>query len=465
LVLAILASGCQWTGTNVAYTGGELAHHLSRSETRYIITDRSYLDVVESSIRSYGRDVEIILFTDIVSGKPAEQNGYHGHIRPRSLHDLLAHGDELTLRRRLRAISRHSPAAILSTSGTTGLPKMVQRSHHSLVVETNSIHENNLSKTYPIRRLYCTPIFHAFSFPEMVINSLRLGYPSFFMRRFGETFARKVRAFKITETMAAPAMLLRILGLVGENKMDRLDLQSLQAVLCAGSPLAPELRTSFLQLFEKQSIRIVQVWGMSEGGWFATFPYPEHDDTGSVGRPLAGYQVRVSELYQVELPDGRQAGELLVKGLERTTSYKGDPVATKECFGSGWLQTGDIGYLVDGRVYLVDRAKDIIKVNGWTVSPAELEGTLCQMPGIVDAGALSAGTGTEEHAAIFVVSKEPMTSTADVMEHLLDRVARFKIATCEIHFTDSIPRNPSGKILRKVLRQRLEDIKSQIHGT
>jgi acyl-CoA synthetase (AMP-forming)/AMP-acid ligase II len=457
-VLAILASGCEWTGTNPASTSAELLHHFARSETRYVITDHSYLDVVDDAITSSGQDIQVILFTDIAAEKPPKEDDHRGHgdIRLSTLHDLLTQGDEWTLRKRLQAITSHSPATVMSTSGTTGLPKMVQRSHRSLVVETSGIQDNDSGKPYQVRRLYCTPIFHAFSFPEMVINSLRLGHQSFYMRRFDETFARKVHDFGITETMAAPAMLLRIVGQVGKDETERLNLQTLQAVLCAGAPLVSQLRTSFLQLFDKGSTRIVQVWGMSEGGWFATFRYPEHDDTGSVGRPLSGYQVRVSEVSRVELSDGRQAGELLVKGLQLSTTYKGNPDATKESFGDGWLQTGDIGYIENGKVYLVDRAKDIIKVNGWTVSPAELEAVLHQMPGILDAAALSCGTGTEEHAAIFVVAREPTLSKADIMQHLLGRVARFKVATCEIHVAESLPRNPSGKILRSILRQRLE---------
>lgn len=456
-MLAILASGCEWTGTNPAYTSAELSHHFAQSGTRYVITDRSHLDVVDGAINSSGRNIQVILFTDIASERPPKEDDHcgHGNIRLNTLYDLLTQSDESILRKRLRAIPSHAPATVMSTSGTTGLPKMVQRSHHSLVVETRGIQDNNSGKPYQVRRLYSTPIFHAFSFPEMVINSLRLGYQSFYMRRFDETFARKVHDFGITETMAAPAMLLRIVGRAEKDETERLNLQTLQTVLCAGAPLASQLRTSFLQLFDHGSTRVVQVWGMSEGGWFATFRHPEHDNTGSVGRPLSGYQVRVSELSRVELSDGRQAGELFVKGLQLTTTYKGNLDATKENFVDGWLRTGDIGYVKNGKIYLIDRAKDIIKVNGWTISPAELEAVLYQMPGILDAAALSYGTGTEEHAAIFVVGREPTLSKADVMKHLLDRVARFKVATCEIHIADSVPRNPSGKILRRDLRQRL----------
>lgn len=458
-MLAILASGCEWTGTNPAYTSAELSHHFARSETRYVITDYGYLDVVDRATTLSGQKIQVILFTDIASERPRKRadHGGPGNVRLNTLHDLLTQGNESELAIRLQAISSNSPATVMSTSGTTGMPKMVQRSHRSLVIETSGIQDNNSAKPYLVRRLYCTPIFHAFSFPEMVINSLRLGYQSFYMQRFDETFAKKVHDLGITETMAAPAMLLRIIGWSEKNEQERLDLQTLQTVLCAGAPLASQLRTRFLQLFDHASMRIVQVWGMSEGGWFATFWYPEHDETGSVGRPLSAYQVRVSEDSRVVTPEGRQAGELLVRGLQLTTTYRGNPVATKESFGDGWLRTGDVGYCENGKIYLIDRAKDIIKVNGWTISPAELEAVLYQMPSVLDAAALSCGTGTDEHAAIFVVAREQQLSKIDVMRHLLGRVARFKVSTCEIHLVDSLPRNSSGKVLRSALRKQLEN--------
>lgn len=184
--------------------------------------------------------------------------------------------------------------------------------------------------------------------------------------------------------------------------------------------------------------------------------YPDHDDTGSVGLPLNGYQVRVGETANVELSNGTRAGELLLKGFDPMTSYKGYPEATRECFNAdGWMRTGDVGFIEGGKVYLVDRAKDIIKVNGWTVSPSELEAVLLQMPEVAEATALSSGRGTEEHAAIFVVAKEPTLSVANIMGFMMGRIARFKIATCEIHLVHSLPRNPAGKILRDELRSRL----------
>ena len=397
-----------------------------------------------------------MLFSDITAEESITNGQEYGNGKHlKTLHDLLETGDGLSLTARLQSISCHSIATVMSTSGTTGLPKMVQRTHRALVLETGAIEDTNSAKPYDVRRLYCTPIFHAFSFPEMVVNTLRLGYPSYYMRRFDDSFAQKIRDFQITETMAAPPMLLRFADQALEER-ERKNMQSLRMVLCAGAPLAAELRARFLRIFERP-VRVVQVWGMSEGGWFATFRYPEHDATGSVGRAIAGYEVRLSTNQILQLPDGREVAELLVKAPQLTTGYLGNHAATVESFGTdGWLRTGDIGFVQDGKIYLVDRAKDMIKVNGWTVSPAELEAALDQSPKVLDAAALGIGHGTEEHPVVFIVPRHANVSSTEIKDHLLSQLSRYKVAKCEIRFISLIPRNPSGKILRNVLRKQLE---------
>lgn len=397
-----------------------------------------------------------MVFSDVLVDEPATiGNGF------RTLHHLMNTADYLPLQVRLKNVSADSVATLMSTSGTTGLPKMVQRTHRALVLETQANEDENAAKPYKVRRLFCTPIFHAFSFPEMVVNALRLGQPSYYMKRFDDSFAQKVYDFGITETMAAPPMLLRLAN-QAEKETERKTLQSLRMVLCAGTLLVAELRTKFLRVFECPP-RIVQVWGMTEGGWFSTFKYPEDDSTGSVGRAIAGYQVRMSIERTVELANGHVVAELLAKGPQLMTSYLGNPEATVEGFTKdSWLKTGDIGYVDDdGKIYLVDRAKDIIKVNGWQVSPAELEVVLFQSSDVLDAVVLGVGHGIDEHPMAFVIRRHEDVTETRIKEHLLSRLSRYKVAKCEVRFVDAIPRTSSGKILRNVLRAQLEEVASR----
>ena len=408
LVLGILASQCQWTGSNPAYTQHELAHHFRTSDTKYVVTLLEHVETVEAAVREVNSKIEIIIFTDVLQDQhrqgaarrsPDPTHDHHlvvggnanGAVHM-TLHDLIDTPNISKLRKQLKSVSKDDVAALQSTSGTTGLPKMAARTHGAIMQETNVIEDNNSAKPYEVRRLLCTPIFHAFSTPEMIFNPLRLGYTTYFMGRFDDTFAQKVHDFGVTETAAPPPMLMR---LQQQTEVHHL-LQSLRLIFCGGAPLAPELRTRMLQIF-KEPPRIVQVWGMTEGGWFSTFKYPEDDATGSVGRIIPGYEIKMSSEDLVKMSDGGVAGHLLVKGPQMMTGYLSNSLASEEAFSDGWLRSGDIGYIEDGKIYLVDRAKDLIKVNGWQVAPAELEAALLQSPDILDAAAIGIGNGLEEH--------------------------------------------------------------------
>lgn len=449
LMLGILASRCRWTGTNISYTHHELAHHFRLFNTRYVITSAEHLQTVEAAVAGLGFEVEIILFSDILGEQESQlPHPLTGGKGLRTFHDLLdSASDEQSLQTHLRELSNDVIAVLQSTSGTTGLPKMAARTHHSMILESQAIEDNNAAKPYEVRRLFCTPIFHAFSTQEMAINPLRLGYPTYFMTRFDDTFAQRVYDFGITETAAPPPMILRLLQVTDQHHL----LQSFRLIFSGGAPLAPELHHRMLGIF-KVAPRIVQVWGMTEGGWFTTFKYPEVDTTGSVGRMLPGWEIRIDSDTLIALPDGRSAGELLVKSAQLMTGYLGNTEATEATFTDGWLRTGDIGFVEDGKVYIVDRAKDLIKVNGWQVAPAEIEEALLQSPDVVDAAAISFGHGNDEHPMVFVVARDAGVEVQDIEAHLHSRLARYKVARIEVKLVELIPRNPSGKILRKVLR-------------
>jgi acyl-coenzyme A synthetase/AMP-(fatty) acid ligase len=401
------------------------------------VTLSEHLATVRKASDGLDRGAKIFIFTDIL--KPG---AVHDAPYP-TLHDLIATGAG----EREAEVSLEDIAVLQSTSGTTGLPKMSARTHRSMILESQAIEDNNRAKQYKVRRLFCTPIFHAFSTPEMLINPLRLGYPTYIMRRFDNTFAQKVHGFRITETAAPPPMLMKLHQQVEQHKL----LQSLRLVFSGGAPLAAELRSRFLNIFDLPP-RIVQVWGMTEGGWFTTFKHPEDDATGSVGRLIPGYEIKTDLRTPMRTAEGREAGELLVRSLQLMNGYFGNEDATENAFDDGWLKTGDVGYVEDGKVYLIDRVKDLIKVNGWQVAPAELEAALFDSSDVVDAAAISAGSGIDEHPLVFVVARNPDVKGEDIARHLHSRLARYKVASVDVRLVESIPRNPSGKILKKVLR-------------
>lgn len=455
VTLAILASGCCWTGANPANTCFELQHHLKLSGARTIVTTHDLLSTVTVAVDKLGGGVDIVILSDILQEDMAATS-VKSNLVPKlvTLHDLRRDRDATYLWEQLAGVDENSAATLMATSGSTGLPKLAQRTHKALVAETRAIEDNNQEKPYEVRRLYCTPaIWGAYPFPEMVINSLRLGIPSYFIRQFEEQLVSKICKDGVTEIMAVPHVLSKILDQVIETHTQT-QIQSLRMVVCAGAPLAPALAERFMNIFDVPP-RVVQVWGLTECGHLTHWVYPESDKTGSVGRPVSGCDIRVRGA------DGTwtttDQGELWVKGSQLMKRYLGNEAATAETLQpDGWFKTGDIGYLNGGKVYIVDRLKDIIKVDGFVVSPTELENALHHCPGIEDVAAVRNGNISDEHPVIHVVPAGNDAPVSDIEECLHSRLSGYKVDKCEVKLVDSIPRNRGGKILRSELMQKAE---------
>lgn len=191
------------------------------------------------------------------------------------------------------------------------------------------------------------------------------------MRRYQHRdFLHTVSRHQITETALVPPVILKYLTCPEDEQKH---LKSLKLVWCGGAPLDRDSQAAAEALFAGDA-RIVQVYGMTECGWICTFLYPEHDDSGSVGRLLPGFQAALLDDDDNPIHDGETRGELCVKGPMMMKAYLDNPKATKLSFTSdGWFRTGDVATVKDGKVYIVDRKKELIKVRGWQVAPAELE--------------------------------------------------------------------------------------------
>ncbi|THC96862.1 hypothetical protein EYZ11_003686 [Aspergillus tanneri] len=463
LVLSVLAGECKWTGTNPSYTSAELRHHLDVSGARYVITSVEHLDTVKAAIQGIERDIKITLFSDILQPDVDLKRKSCGYS---TLHELMIPSGSnflIPLETRLQNVHAGTIATLMSTSGTTGLPKMAQRTHRALVAESMSDERYDSTKLYTVRGLFCTPMFHAYSFPKMVINPLRQGQPTYYMTRFDENFALKISQYQITDTITVPPILSRLVEQAKKQIISRESLRSLHSIVCAGAPMTDKLRTEFLELFNLPTSSLVQDWGMTECGCISRESRSENDTSGSVGGAVGGYQVKVDTEQAIQLGDGiLVVGELLVKGPQLMTGYQGNAASTAQAFAAGgWYRTGDVGYIdnATGNIYLVDRVKDIIKTNGWQISPAELEATVLRFPGVADACALSMGHSLDEHPEIFVVKGRDDITERQIKEHMRVYLSRYKIESCTVRFVDILPRAPSGKVLRRILRtQLLEEV-------
>jgi acyl-CoA synthetase (AMP-forming)/AMP-acid ligase II len=202
---------------------------------------------------------------------------------------------------------------------------------------------------------------------------------------------------------------------------------------------------------------ISQTWGLSETtGSVTAMPWDTHDASGSVSPLLANMRLRIVDDDEHDVPEGNE-GEFLVKGPVITTGYWDNPAATRDSFTpDGWFKTGDIGVYRDGKLYIVDRKKELIKYKGLQVAPAELEALLLAHNSITDAAVIGvpdpSGSGNELPRA-YVVADKNKISEEEIKEYVKKNCAAHKQLRGGVVWLDAIPKSPSGKILRRELRE------------
>ncbi len=341
---------------------------------------------------------------------------------------------------------------IMYTSGTTGLPKGVVHTHHTstwgvlTIAATAYYHERD-------RYLACLPMFHVGALTPITINVYR-GATSIVMRNFDPVRAWElIQEEKITTALAVPAMLNFMLD-VGD--LSRFDYSSLRWCMSGAAPVP----VSLIQAYADLGIEIHQIYGLTESCGPACLIDADNALTkiGSTGKAFFHTDVKlINESGEVCAPG--EAGELLVRGAHVMREYWNRPEATAETLIDGWLHTGDIATMDDeGFIYIQDRIKDMIISGGENVYPAEIENVLAAHPQIVEAAVI--GRPSEkwgESPLAIIVRSDPALSEAEVMEFCQGKLARYKWPNGVI-FAETIPRNPSGKILKRILREEYADV-------
>lgn len=284
------------------------------------------------------------------------------------------------------------------------------------------------------------------------------------MRRFElEPFLANVAKYEITEMVVVPPIAVAII-MSGLGK--KYSLKSLKRVSCGAAPMGRETQDTFRQLFGKGTC-MTQAWGMTEMSCVGMmFNHPEDDDTSSVGRLLPNLDAKIIDDDGNDITAYDTLGELCIRGPTVVAGYFENPKANAESFDSeGFFKTGDIFYCDEKskKWYIVDRKKELIKVRGFQVAPPELESILLTHPHIVDAAVIGIKDPADretEHPRAYVVKRPvPESKSLDektVKEYCGAKLARFKELTGGVRFVDAIPKNASGKILKRILREMAE---------
>jgi long-chain acyl-CoA synthetase len=352
---------------------------------------------------------------------------------------------------------------LLYTSGTTGQPKGAALTHSNIF---SNIHDLNYWLEYRKEAvfLHASPMFHIADFPAMFAAPV-FGAAQTTLPRFDPaSFCEAVEASRVTHTVLVPSMIRMICQF---EDLHKYNLESLDLVVYGGAPIASALVREIRRLLPK--IKLLQVYGLSEAGFLTGLTDAEHanERLQSCGRPCPGIDLKVVT------PDGKPAisgevGNLVARGPGIMVGYWHDidedlpkddssVVETAEAFTNGFFQTGDIGLQdKDGYFYIVDRAKEMIVSGGENVYSGEVEAAIYELPQVKEVAVF--GIPDEKWgelvAAAVVLLPGTNLSAEELTLHCKMRIASYKVPRYIEFMTEELPKSGSGKILKRVLREK-----------
>ncbi|MBI2215662.1 MAG: long-chain fatty acid--CoA ligase [Candidatus Rokubacteria bacterium] len=350
--------------------------------------------------------------------------------------------------RPLRAVDcdREATAAILYTSATTGRPKGVMLTHANVVSNAYAT-VHHLRMTPDDRGLCALPLFHCFG-QNFIMNALATaGAELVLHERFvPEPFIDALPRHRITLLYGVPTMYILFLSVA-----QTLDVSSVRLCFSAAAMLPSDVERRWHDTYGHW---IQQGYGLTECSPFASYNHDVRFRAGSVGTPIENVEMKIVDLDGREVPDG-ELGEILIKGPNVMKGYFNNPAATAETIRDGWLRSGDIGSRdADGYYYIVDRVKDMINVSGFKVFPREVEEVLFRHGAVKEVAVIGVPDAVRGEAvkAYVVLQEGAPVPPAELQALCRQSIADYKVPE-SIEFISALPKNPTGKILKKDLRQ------------
>ena len=429
-----LRAGGTATTMNPLSTAEELAHQLSDSKARYLLTIPQLLETAQEAANKAGVE-EVFVF-----GEADGATAFSTLLAPAGDPPDLSNLDAAT-----------ALAALPYSSGTTGLPKGVMLTHRNLVA--NVLQFQAVDDESPDDVLIAVlPFFHIYGMTLLVNAALRNGQTVVSMPRFDLVeFLQLMQDHRVTKAFLVPPILV---ALAKHPLVDQYDLSALKRIVSGAAPLGDDLPGA---VHERLGCEVKQGYGMTEASPVTHFVPAQREGWtkyGSVGPVVPGVDAMLVDVTTGEEVADGERGELWVRGPNVMTGYLNNTEATAHTLDSdGWLHTGDVAVVdADGDFTIVDRVKELIKYKGYQVPPAELEALLLSHDAIADAAVIPVQDeeAGEIPKAYVVLKPEHSLSAEDVMAFTAEHVAPYKKVRA-VAFTDSIPKSASGKILRRVL--------------
>jgi fatty-acyl-CoA synthase len=350
------------------------------------------------------------------------------------------------------SVDQHDVAIIMYTSGTTGLPKGAMLTHGNILWNNvNAMMAFGGSRDDVI--LTAAPLFHIGGLNVMTLSSFHTGSALVLLRNFDPgTVLADIQRYRVTHMFGAPAMFL---FMSQQPQFADTDLNSIQTLICGAAPV-PE---SLIELYGARGVSFCQGYGLTETAPFSAFLTPEWavSKLGSAGQPPLYSDTRIVDDHNQPLPAGER-GEICLRGPNIMKGYWNRPQATAEAIDSqGWFHSGDVGYLdEDGFLFICDRLKDMVISGGENVYPAEVEGVLYKHEAIAEVAVLGLPDEKwgEAVTAVVALHGDKTLTIEELREFAEPFLAKYKLPL-RLHLVEALPRNPAGKVLKFVLREKL----------
>ncbi|EMD37009.1 hypothetical protein CERSUDRAFT_114908 [Gelatoporia subvermispora B] len=470
--------GAVITPANPSYHKDELEYQLGITKAKVILVHPSNYGVALAAAQTLGiSSANVILFDPLPNeSAPAAL----------TIHNLVEEGlskPQSFVERRLKPGEGKTKIAFLSlSSGTTGRPKAVCIPHIAPIANCVQMafasKANEEYTTWENRRyrpgdveLGVLPFYHIYGLVVVMHFALFCGMTLVVIPKFNFTeMLKSVQRYRINHMKIVPPM---VVLLCKHPATKNHDLSSVKMIMSGAAPLSAEL---IQQLTERlPNAGIAQAYGMTETCTTVSWPnlYQKIGTPGSSGLLLPGTVARVVK-EDGSLAKYGEPGQLVVRSPAQALRYLDNDQATKETFKDGWVYTGDEVIINEQKeLYIIDRIKELIKVKGFQVAPAELEGHLLDHPDVTDVCVVSVPDDySGELPLAFVVLSEDAQArvnadTAEVdrikaalMKHVSDHKVQYKWLAGGVEFVDAIPKNPSGKLLRRFLRDRAKELRA-----
>lgn len=461
IVLAGNEAGVTVTTVNPIYTPHEISRQLIDSNASVIFGLACMSPILQKSVEMAKKPIKIVYIKEAPTSKiPANGIDFCELIDPKGLDwkDLKTYERDF----------KNDVAMLPYSSGTTGLSKGVKLSHRNIV--SNSIMINSDTGNGSISRpalgdnqdvLPCVlPFFHIYGLTCTLISKLAHGCKIIALPKFTpDSYLNALDKHQATVLYLVPPI---VLFLTNFDKVTLKHTQSIKYVMSGAAPLGRSDAEKFLEKAPNASF--FQGYGLTEASPVVLQSCLGSKNVGSVGYPSPDTEAKIIDINDPEMNGvgPNEPGELLVRGPQIMIGYHNNEKATQDTITvDGWLRTGDIAYYNENREFFItDRLKELIKVKGFQVPPAELEELLRIHPDIVDAAVIGIpDKNAGELPRAYVVSKNPSLTEKAIKDYVADKVSEYKRLEGGVEFLQAIPKNATGKIMRKDLKEQY--LKSQ----